>query len=513
MPEKRPSVFLHFTFEDVGLGALLFFTSHMVIRIMYLIGTGCSQDDLVVLFAVVVAALLLAHLASPFLIRLRLLAAEYFDVPVVSMLATAGIALMLIFCMPSAGIAFLFVGGFLVGFSCGWAVSIWLTTHHVRDPSPSLFKASPALVVAVLAYLCFRLLSSVSEAMGDGLMMALPLIAIACILCRSPRKGTGSGESSETGLSGGGGKSEGGHSKDGEKPKGRHSDAGEESENRRALLALVAAAATFAFAGGVVAHLSGKPILPMSAEISFQVVYELIAAALMLGICRLLFRFATRMDFPPWTGAFVFALLCIPLFSVGLLIGLIDLPNASSGVLWECSLWVLVIAVFAYDMRTSPYAVNGLGVALLFEALVVGQMLSRLMLLAGFASPAVALCVGFGLVFFVGVGFQLLGGRCHGDRAPRAAHGSPVHADPKGPGAPGSAALDTGVIERYRLTLRELEILDLLAHGRSVKYVAEELTISYHTARTHARHIYEKLNIHSKQELIDFVELLGRQPL
>lgn len=34
---------------------------------------------------------------------------------------------------------------------------------------------------------------------------------------------------------------------------------------------------------------------------------------------------------------------------------------------------------------------------------------------------------------------------------------------------------------------------------------SEELTVFCKTTRTHVRHIYEKLNIHSKQELIDLV--------
>ena len=57
----------------------------------------------------------------------------------------------------------------------------------------------------------------------------------------------------------------------------------------------------------------------------------------------------------------------------------------------------------------------------------------------------------------------------------------------------------------YGLTPREAEILALMALGRSAKYISEELTVSYNTTRTHVRHSYEKLNIHSKQELIDLV--------
>ena len=58
---------------------------------------------------------------------------------------------------------------------------------------------------------------------------------------------------------------------------------------------------------------------------------------------------------------------------------------------------------------------------------------------------------------------------------------------------------------KIRVTERETEILELVAMGRSAQYIADDLTISYNTVRTHIKHVYEKLNIHSKQGLIDLV--------
>ena len=45
----------------------------------------------------------------------------------------------------------------------------------------------------------------------------------------------------------------------------------------------------------------------------------------------------------------------------------------------------------------------------------------------------------------------------------------------------------------------------LLARGRSVPYIRDELVISKETAATHAKHVYAKLGVHSRQELIDLV--------
>ena len=62
------------------------------------------------------------------------------------------------------------------------------------------------------------------------------------------------------------------------------------------------------------------------------------------------------------------------------------------------------------------------------------------------------------------------------------------------------------IAQEYGLSRRELDVLPLLARGRSLPVIEEQLCISNSTARTHARNIYRKLDVHSKQELIDMVE-------
>ncbi|MDR1421650.1 MAG: helix-turn-helix transcriptional regulator [Coriobacteriales bacterium] len=56
--------------------------------------------------------------------------------------------------------------------------------------------------------------------------------------------------------------------------------------------------------------------------------------------------------------------------------------------------------------------------------------------------------------------------------------------------------------ERHGLTNREVDVLSLLARGRSGSYVREKLCISQNTFQTHSRNIYRKLNIHSREDLI-----------
>lgn len=60
--------------------------------------------------------------------------------------------------------------------------------------------------------------------------------------------------------------------------------------------------------------------------------------------------------------------------------------------------------------------------------------------------------------------------------------------------------------QRYDLTPREGEILSYLARGRNAKYIADQLFVAERTVKTHTYHIYQKMDIHSQQELINIVE-------
>lgn len=52
------------------------------------------------------------------------------------------------------------------------------------------------------------------------------------------------------------------------------------------------------------------------------------------------------------------------------------------------------------------------------------------------------------------------------------------------------------------LTQREIEILRLLARGRDTLAMADDLTISANTVRTHLQNIFSKLGAHSKLEAV-----------
>lgn len=83
------------------------------------------------------------------------------------------------------------------------------------------------------------------------------------------------------------------------------------------------------------------------------------------------------------------------------------------------------------------------------------------------------------------------------------ANAEPVQTDPR------ESHIDqrcAELTESGTLSRRESEILAFLARGRSQPYIRDELVFSKNTVATHVKHIYQKLDVHSRQELLDLFE-------
>lgn len=63
----------------------------------------------------------------------------------------------------------------------------------------------------------------------------------------------------------------------------------------------------------------------------------------------------------------------------------------------------------------------------------------------------------------------------------------------------------------YRLTRRETEVLEHLAHGYSLASIEDTLCISRNTLKMHVRNLYAKLEVHSRQDVMSMVEAVRRQ--
>ena len=63
------------------------------------------------------------------------------------------------------------------------------------------------------------------------------------------------------------------------------------------------------------------------------------------------------------------------------------------------------------------------------------------------------------------------------------------------------------VAQQFKLSARESEILHLLAYGHTADSIAKKLVISPYTVNTHIRHIYEKMQIHKRAELLNYINM------
>lgn len=84
-------------------------------------------------------------------------------------------------------------------------------------------------------------------------------------------------------------------------------------------------------------------------------------------------------------------------------------------------------------------------------------------------------------------------------------------AKPKMASEPDDAQVYRAIGAKYGLSGREEEVLAMLGKGRSAPFIADSLFISKGTVKTHTRHIYDKMGVHSKQELLDIIENEGRE--
>lgn len=478
--EGGSTLFVRPTVLDAGIGVLYFFTSHMVIRAMYSIGVDRTSTELSVFFLVVIASVIAAHLLSRPLLRARRFAESALGIPAVSVTAALGATLALVSMLPVVDVGLFYVSGALLGLACGWIIVIWTSTIHASRPESASFYLDPALVVAVVCYFLFRCVSSFSDTIAQGFLLALPLVTIACIIRAAKPADEG--------------------------------DAPALGEGTQALQVLVAVAAAFAIGCSVTVYLAGRENDVLSSGLNYMVLFEVLAVILMAFCCWLMSRFSQQRGAlsPRGTAVLSFCVCYLPLFSIGLVMGGAAIPSNAPDALWESNVWVLLIAIFAYDIRDSVYAIRGLAVGLMFEAMCIGQLIARVSTLS-FSSCALAVAGALTALYFFSVGGQLLRGVPKRKRPreeerqveePRAR----AETETEGEAMPSEMlaycrklALENG------LTPREAEILGLIAMGRSAKYIAEELTISHNTTRTHIKHVYEKLNIHSKQELLDLV--------
>lgn len=181
--------------------------------------------------------------------------------------------------------------------------------------------------------------------------------------------------------------------------------------------------------------------------------------------------------------------------------------------------WLVLVAVVSRNrlagvtMFSWGYGVGGLGS-------VAGAMLG--VAVDGiWGGNDVALSLVSGIIILIIVGYALLGMRTFSFTETVRSIALPIDADQAARAAveeskdAGEDSLDMErrfssrcdeIARAHGLSPRESEVFALLARGRDRAYIEKHLTVSRNTVKSHVKHIYAKLDIHSHQDLIDLVE-------
>ena len=184
---------------------------------------------------------------------------------------------------------------------------------------------------------------------------------------------------------------------------------------------------------------------------------------------------------------------------------------AAGGTFADILTWI-ALSDIAHRSSRSPILVFGVGRAANAGGIALGWAASYALLGTVTAQPSLVLGFSLTMVFVLILTTSLILKDEDFTTEPRTA-GAGTTAEAAAPGTdetrhgPGRWRRSCATIAReHKLSPREEQVLVLLAKGRSMKHIEEALVISYHTAKAHANHIYRKLDVHSREELIDLVE-------
>jgi DNA-binding CsgD family transcriptional regulator len=166
---------------------------------------------------------------------------------------------------------------------------------------------------------------------------------------------------------------------------------------------------------------------------------------------------------------------------------------------WSAFVWIV------YHCRLSPFGVFGLGLGGLFIGQFISPLSNHFVTLSGSPLALNQVVEPIVLMFILLLAIWLLSNEkgLPGIVLPVNSENSDATPDEENVDLGG--AIDAAA-KLYQLSDKETEVLTLLTKGRSVAHISKKLYISNNTSKTHIRRIYTKMNVHSKEELMDLVD-------
>ena len=283
------------------------------------------------------------------------------------------------------------------------------------------------------------------------------------------------------------------------------------------LAAVLAAAVVLTFVAPLVNTVLMVDVLELPARFIMSAAMNLATAALLAVVWLVCKRtpsvLAVLLGF---TAVLFVSILVTPALGPGA--NLVALALGSAGFFLVIYLVMEAGVTTAQERHLAIEATYGTVAGIVMLARVLADMLSANLLNADIAGESKMLVATFLLVYLLTcAAFALYNALTRRKRrvAPEGASApdaqNPVTAKtPAAQQGPGKSPAEL-VSDAHNLSQREREVLVLIMRGRNVPAIAEELVLSRNTVQTHVRHIYEQLGVHSRQELVAYVEGFSSQ--
>lgn len=283
------------------------------------------------------------------------------------------------------------------------------------------------------------------------------------------------------------------------------------------LAAVLAAAVVLTFVAPLVNTVLMVDVLELPARFIMSAAMNLATAALLAVVWLVCKRtpsvLAVLLGF---TAVLFVSILVTPALGPGA--NLVALALGSAGFFLVIYLVMEAGVTAAQERHLAIEATYGTVAGIVMLARVLADMLSANLLNADIAGESKMLVATFLLVYLLTcAAFALYNALTRRKR--RIAPEETIAPEVQNPTAAETSAAQQGpdkspaelVSDTHNLSQREREVLVLIMRGRNVPAIAEELVLSRNTVQTHVRHIYEQLGVHSRQELVAYVEGFSSQ--
>lgn len=278
------------------------------------------------------------------------------------------------------------------------------------------------------------------------------------------------------------------------------------------LAAVLAAAVVLTFVAPLVNTVLMVDVLELPARFIMSATMNLATAALLAVVWLVCKRapsvLAVLLGF---TAVLFVSILVTPALGPGA--HLVALALGSAGFFLVIYLVMEAGVTTAQERHLAIEATYGTVAGIVMLARVLADMLSANLLNADIAGESKMLVATFLLVYLLTcAAFALYNALTRRKR--RVTPEEAIAPEAQNPTAAETSAAQQGpdrspaelVSDAHNLSQREREVLVLIMRGRNVPAIAEELVLSRNTVQTHVRHIYEQLGVHSRQELVAYVE-------